>query len=84
MTKETWNAEGIEELMKEAAVKLQKTDSVPGEVINGKIYIGGVGTAYNKEALSAHGITHIVTCANQIPPKFQNTFTYKVIPVVDS
>ena len=46
------NASKVFEIMKTLqAMKLQKKDSKPGEVIKDKIFIGGVGTAYNKQSL---------------------------------
>jgi protein-tyrosine phosphatase len=43
------NASKVFEIMKTLqAMKLQKKDSKPGEVIEKQIFIGGVGTAYNK------------------------------------
>lgn len=46
------NAVKVYEIMKTlTAMKLQKKDSIPGMVIKDKLYIGGIGTAYNKEAL---------------------------------
>ena len=34
------------------------------------IFQGSIGAAYNKEALQKHGITHILTCASNINPRF--------------
>ena len=52
------------------AMKLTKEDANPGEVLP-YLYIGGIGTAYNKEKLQELGITHILTCAANIRPRFE-------------
>lgn len=66
------------------AVKLQKTDANPGEVIKNKLFIGGVGTAYNLKVLQDYKITHILTCANKIKPRFEGQFVYKTVAALDS
>jgi uncharacterized membrane protein YeaQ/YmgE (transglycosylase-associated protein family) len=53
------------------AMKLTKEDKSPGAVFP-DIYIGSIGAAYNKEVLSELGITHILTCAANIRPRFEN------------
>ena len=53
------------------AMKLTKEDPTPGEVLP-YLFIGGIGTAYNKEAMTQLGITHILTCAANIRPRFEN------------
>lgn len=53
------------------AMKLTKEDATPGEVLP-YLYLGGIGTAYNKEAMDEIGITHILTCAANIKPRFEN------------
>ena len=47
------------------AMKLTKEDSSAGKVLD-NLYVGGVGSAYNKEVLTQLGITHILTVANKI------------------
>ena len=47
------------------------------------LYVGSVGTAYNKEALKKFGITHILTVANKIQPRFKDDFVYKTIAAID-
>ena len=47
------------------AIKLVKSDSKPGMVFE-NLFIGGVGTAFNKNALKEAGITHILTVANNL------------------
>ena len=51
------------------AMKLTREDKVPSEIIPG-IYLGSVGCAYNQESLREHKITHILTCADKIKPRF--------------
>lgn len=51
------------------AMKLVKEDGQPMPVFP-DIFIGSVGAAYNKEALDQHKITHILTCAANIKPRF--------------
>lgn len=53
------------------AMKLTKEDNTPGEVLP-YLYLGGIGTAYNKETMNEIGITHILTCAANIKPRFEN------------
>ena len=52
------------------AMKLCKEDCIPGQVYE-DIYLGSIGTAYNKEAMQKLGITHIMTCAANINPRFK-------------
>lgn len=51
------------------AMKLVKEDGVPAQVFP-DIFLGSVGAAYNKEGLKQVGITHILTCAANIKPRF--------------
>ena len=53
------------------AMKLTKEDKTPGEVFP-DLFLGGIGTAYNGEVLKELGITHILTCAANIRPRFEN------------
>lgn len=48
------------------------------------LFQGSIGAAYNKQSLEAHGITHILTCASNINPRFPNDFTYKVLELLDT
>ena len=50
-------------------MKLTKTDSVPAEIVD-RLYLGSIGVAFNKESLIEHGITHIMTCADNLRPKY--------------
>jgi len=76
--------EKLYEVMKAlTAMKLTKEDAVPGEVLP-YLYIGGIGTAYNKEAMDEIGITHILTCAANIKPRFENDYLYCKLPCMDS
>ena len=64
------------------AMKLAKEDSTPGQVLD-NVFIGSVGAAYTEESLNKHGITHIVTVASKIQPRFKEKFTYKIVDVID-
>ena len=33
------------------AIKLCKTDSQPAEILEGRLYLGSIGAAFNKESL---------------------------------
>ena len=66
-----------------SAMKLTKNDGVPAKVLD-NLYIGSVGSAYNSKALDEFGITHIVTAASKIKPRFEDKYTYKIIEVLDS
>ena len=48
------------------------------------IWLGDMAGAYNKFMLKKHGITHILTVAQGIAPKFPALFNYKLINVLDS
>lgn len=65
------------------AMKLVKEDGVPGAVFP-DIFIGSVGAAYNKENLTKLGVTHILTCAANIKPRFPTDFKYEVLNCLDS
>lgn len=52
-----------------SAMKLCKDDNIPAEILPG-LYLGSIGVAFNKESLDKHGITHILTCADKIKPRF--------------
>jgi len=74
----------IFEIMKAfTAIKLTKEDKMPGAVFD-DLFLGSVGTAYNLEVLKELGITHILTCAANIKPRFENEFKYKVLNLLDS
>lgn len=65
------------------AMKLTRDDAEGGQVFEDLI-IGSVGTAYNLKQLQATGVTHILTCAAKIKPRFESSFKYKVLPLLDS
>lgn len=54
-----------------SAIKLTRDDNIPAEIIPG-LYLGSVGAAFNKESLQKFGITHILTCADKLKPRFPN------------
>lgn len=65
-------AEKLYEVMKAlTAMKLTKEDKTPGAVFP-DLFIGSIGAAYNKEVLNELGITHILTTAASIRPRFEN------------
>lgn len=65
------------------AIKLTKSDAYPGEVYE-NLYIGSIGAAYNKKILDEIGITHIMTVAAKIKPRFEKDFTYKIFNALDT
>ena len=68
-------AEKLYEVMKAlTAMKLTKEDKQPGEVMP-DLLLGSIGCAYNKEVLNEIGVTHILTCAANIRPRFENVST---------
>lgn len=52
--------------------------------INENIYLGDVTGASNKFMLKRNNITHILTVAQGIYPKFRGQFNYKLINILDS
>ena len=60
-----------------------KTDSQPAEIIE-NLFIGSVGTAYNKESLIENKITHIMSVAHECAPRFPNGFQYQHYPCYDN
>ena len=66
------------------AMKLTKTDNVPS-LVDDRVYIGGVGCAFNFDTIQEHGITHILTVASKINPRFNKKgIIYKIIECLDS
>lgn len=65
------------------AMKLVKSDCTPGKVFD-NLFIGSIGAAYNKEKLKEFGITHILTVAAKIKPRFEKDFVYKIINAIDT
>jgi len=47
------------------------------------LWLGDMGAAYNKFMLKKNGITHILTVAQGILPKFPTMFNYKLINILD-
>lgn len=48
------------------------------------LWLGDMSAAYNKVLLKKYGMTHILTVASGIPPKFPTAFNYKVVTILDS
>lgn len=77
------------------AMKLTKEDKNPGAVFP-DLFLGSIGAAYNKEVLTELGITHILTCAANIRPRFEEVslefnfylclqdYKYLQLPCLDS
>ncbi len=51
------------------AMKLSRDDNQPAEIVD-RVFLGSIGAAFNKESLSRNGITHILTCADKVQPRF--------------
>ena len=51
------------------AMKLAKDDKQPAEIVD-RVYLGSVGAAFSRDSLVQNGITHILTCADKIQPRF--------------
>jgi hypothetical protein len=62
------------------AMKLSKEDNTPSEVID-RLYLGSVGVAFNKDSLTKHGITHLLTCADKIQPRYPKVIFMLIICV---
>ena len=52
--------------------------------INDHLWLGDVVGASNKFLLKKNGITHILTVALGLQPKFPTQFTYKLVNILDS
>jgi hypothetical protein len=64
-------------------MKLTKEDCNPGAIFP-DLYIGSIGAAYNKDMLKKIGITHILTCAANLKPRFESDFKYELLNCLDS
>lgn len=53
------------------------------KIIDG-LWLGDMAGAYNKITLKKNGITHILTVADGIAPKYPSLFIYKIIRILDS
>ncbi|KAL6189352.1 hypothetical protein ACLB2K_040741 [Fragaria x ananassa] len=78
-----------DELMNQAVAVLQsmkerlcREDNIPCQIEEG-LFLGSVGAANNKEELKNLNVTHILTVADSLPPKYPNDFVYKVVEVED-
>ena len=63
--------------------RLSREDNVPCQIEEG-LFLGSIGTANNKEELKNFNVTHILTVANSLPPKYPNESVYKVLNVADT
>ena len=73
----------MEMLKIKTAIELTKSDSLPAEILPG-LFLGSVGCAYNKASLEEAQITHILTVADNLQPRYRNDFTYKIIQCHDN
>ena len=48
------------------------------------MYLGSIGAAHNKASLEAAGITHVLTVAGGLAPRFPDEYTYCLVDVADS
>ena len=55
----------------------------PSEIIEDKVYLSNMKIAEDLEQLQSNQITHILTVACDIPPKFPEMFQYKVVDIED-
>ena len=60
------------------AMKLSKDDNQPAEIVD-RLFLGSVGAAFNKDSLTRNGITHILTCADNIQPRFQSVSKFLLL-----
>ena len=65
------------------AFKYAKNDSSPSEIFP-YLYLGSVGAAMHKSNLQSLGITHVLSVADNITPRFPDLFTYKCIDFLDT
>eukprot|EP00347_Sterkiella_histriomuscorum_P002635 403367385 len=65
------------------AIKLTRDDNVAAEIVQG-VFLGSVGCAFHPESLKRHKITHILTCADKIQPRFPDDYKYMCIPISDT
>ena len=52
-------------------------------IIIDNLWLGDMSAAYNRILLKKVGMTHILTVAQGILPKFPQNFTYKLINILD-
>jgi protein-tyrosine phosphatase len=65
------------------ALKHAKTDNQASEIFP-HLYLGSIGAAMSKKNLQEQGITHILTVADNITPRFPDLFVYKCISLLDT
>lgn len=49
-----------------------------------RLWLGDMAGAYNKYLLKKNGITHVLTVAQGIMPKFPTLMSYKLVNILDS
>jgi hypothetical protein len=65
-------------------VKYVKSGAAEPSEITERLFLGGVESAYHKQYLRKHQVTHILTVMPDCPPIFPELFTYKIISVDDN
>lgn len=65
-------------------LNLTLKDGIPARIPTvDYLYVGSIGSAYNKQKMLDHGITHIVCLSEVIRLNFLDTFTYLRVPMQD-
>jgi Leucine-rich repeat (LRR) protein len=57
---------------------------IPSEVLSDKLFLSSMLAAENKHVLTEMGITHILTVARGIPPRYPGSFTYMLVEEDDT
>lgn len=66
----------------ECVEQLRHTDSRPNLIVAG-LYLGSIAAAQSSFSIRSLGITHILTVADSIQPKFPKRIHYKIVEVTD-
>lgn len=48
------------------------------------LFQGSIGSAYNAKSLTDNRITHILTAAAKIAPRFKDQYQYKILNLLDA
>ena len=70
--------EQVEQWARENNVFISSEFEAASPVIKG-VFIGGANAATNRHLLKSYGVTHVLTVAKDITPKYVNDFKYMVI-----
>lgn len=63
--------------------KYSAKDNQPVRVQD-RLYIGSIGSAYNRDGLIKAGITHVICAARHIQMKYPSDFTYLKLDISDT